>query len=107
MSKLQDLINKLPEEFQALATQYGSALVEMTSEELTVWVSNLISGKTCEAHKELIKRMKTSQLIEANKAVSKQMLALNKKNFKAIEFQEQMLKNALSIGLLMLKAKII
>lgn len=104
---MKELIDKLPEELRPLANRYLSALITMTEEELAVWVEAIIAGKGRQAYNQLTQRMTTSQLVDANKAVNKRLLDLNKIYYKRIEFQREMLRQALTIGLLIAKNKIL
>lgn len=106
-STLKELIEELPEALQPIADKYASSLLTMSQEELTAWIGNIVIGQTGKAHSQLINRMSTPQLVAAGKSVNDKLKALNKKNYDRIVFQQEMLKQALSVGILLLKAKLL
>ena len=104
--QLDELIAKLPEEYQPWGKQYGNALIDMGFNELTAWADLIANAKWQDAYKALAARMTTKQLIESQEAVNAKLKVINKRNASHVAMQEQMVKDAMTIGILLLKAKV-
>lgn len=103
---LDDIIESLPEEWQAWAKQYGTALLNFSDSDIMVWIKNITEGNWLEAYEALAHKMTTAQLLKSQKAINKTLIMLNDYNATVREMQRQMVLDAMVISLALLKAAI-
>jgi hypothetical protein len=101
---LEEIIAKLPEEFQPWARQYGNAFLDMAFTELTNLVDKIAEGNFADAYAVIVSRFTTEELIRSQQRVNEELIKLNKQNASFAEFQKQLVKDALNILLLIFHA---
>jgi hypothetical protein len=106
MTTIEEVIERLPEEYREWARQYGDAIISMGFDELTLWVDRIVNAQWREAYRILAARMTTEQLIASQEAINEKLRALNRRNASFLVMQKQMVKDALTIGVLMLRARV-
>ena len=84
---LQELIDKVPLQFQPVATKYGPALIAMTAQEFADWLDMLINGKTMDAWRAVTAKLSNADLVAAWSDVKENWEAANEKNADRIALQ--------------------
>jgi hypothetical protein len=102
---IEDIIDKLPEEYQELAQRYLPVLTQMTFDELENWVNLLAEGNWQAAYRNLVGKMSTDELIAETVKVNEQIKELNEENAETIAMQKNIIKEILLIALNILKSK--
>lgn len=103
---LEDLIEKLPIEYQQWARHYGDAILGMGYNELLAWTDLILKGNYSGAYKELAQKMTTEQLLASQEHINNMLKQANKRNATIIAMQKQAVIDAMTIGLMLLKSKI-
>jgi hypothetical protein len=103
---LEDIIEKLPPEYQGWAKTYGEALLSMTFDEIAIWIDHVQASNWQAAYKSLVSKMSTQQLLDSQEDVNARLLVLKKRNASYKAMMEQMVRDALTIGLHLLKGLI-
>jgi len=60
---LDELIQKVPEQFRPVAARYGPALLAMSTADLWAWVQLLIEGQSQAAYAAVLRRMENPDLL--------------------------------------------
>jgi hypothetical protein len=103
---IEDIIDKLPEEYQELAWRYLPVLAQMTFDELENWVNLLAEGNWQAAYQKLVGKMSTDELIAETVKVNEQIKELNEENTETMAMQKNIIKEILLIALNILKSKV-
>lgn len=100
--KIQELIDKLPDELKPYAEQYIPALEAMAEAEIIAFVTDIINGKTLPAYRILAKQMDDEALLAELDAIGDGLDAANEANAVAMEEQRKILLAifTVAIGLL-------
>ena len=104
---IEEIINKLPDAYKGWARRYAVILVDMGFEEIDKWVDSVVNLNWADAYKSLAVRMTTEQLLTAQEQVNQALRELNKQAVDFIQIQKQMVREALSIAIMILKALLI
>ena len=85
---IDELKEKLPDELEPWATDYGPALLKMGADGLRAWIQLLAAGKWQEAYAALLAGMSNAELSsEATKLIA-DWKAQNAKNADAMDLQK-------------------
>lgn len=104
---IEEIIGKLPDAYKDWARRYAAILVDMGFEEIDKWVDSVVNLNWADAYKSLAVRMTTEQLLTAQEQVNQALRELNKQAVDFIQIQKQMVREALSIAIMILKALLI
>jgi len=104
---LKDVIESLPEEFRSLAEMYGDSLLAFSYDRLSSWVISVTNGEYVTAYKMIAEGMTTQQLIDNQKRLNTELEELNKRNAREMEVQRGMVREAMVIGLMLMRSAII
>jgi hypothetical protein len=104
MPTLKELIEKLPDELQPLATTYGNLWINATTAQLECMVNLLIDGKLSKAFEIVVSNMPTSQLVAELDRVNTRLAEVNADKASYIEAQRQIIREAVTVGINMLLA---
>jgi hypothetical protein len=104
---IEEIISKLPDAYKGWARRYAAILVDMGFEEIDKWVDSVINLNWADAYRSLAVRMTTEQLLTAQEQVNQALRELNKQAVDFIQIQKQMVREALSIAIMILKALLI
>ena len=103
---LEELILRVPEGLRPVASQYGPALLAMTSAELWAWIEKMLAGDTRAAYEALVKRLPNADLMAAMQANLAKWDEANTANAAKLELQRSagvaILKACLAIVMAML-----
>ncbi|MCE5186067.1 MAG: hypothetical protein LLF76_08085 [Planctomycetaceae bacterium] len=102
MSKLKDLIARLPDELQPLAVVYGNLWIDATAAQLQHLTDLLVDGRISEASRFVVQHLSSDQLIAELERINAAILAVNQKQFDLLEAQRQMVRDAIRVGINML-----
>ncbi|MCE5184946.1 MAG: hypothetical protein LLF76_02330 [Planctomycetaceae bacterium] len=105
MSKLQDLIAKLPDDLQPMAVIYGNLWIDATAAQLQHLTDLLVDGRISEASRFVVQHLSSDQLIAELERINAAILAVNQKQFDLIETQRQIIRDAIRVGIYILIAK--
>ena len=103
---LEDIIESLPDKYHPWAMRHGDALTKFSFEQLEAWVGTVLAGELERAYNDLAANMTTKQLLRSQSEINSELVALDAQNAYLIQMQQQAVKEALTIGLLMLRAAI-
>lgn len=104
---IEEIISKLPDAYKGWARRYAAILVDMGFEEIDKWVDSVVNLNWADAYKSLAVRMTTEQLLTAQEQVNQALRELNQQAVDFIQIQKQMVREALSIAIMILKALLI
>lgn len=101
MSKftLEELIDKLPEQLQPWAAEYGEAFINMTADELKNWMNLILKGDVYAAYKKLMETMPNVELLNEWTALNASWQAANEANKQIIDLQKSAVVGFLQIML--------
>ena len=97
----------LDEPLKEIAARYIPIFAEMAVEDINVFVEKLMSGNWQEPYKHLIKRMTTEELGLEMDRINLKLRDLNRQNARLVDAQKEMVREALHISLLVLKAAVV
>lgn len=103
---MENLIKKLPDEYQEMARRYLPIFINSTFDELEQWIALIAIGNWQEAYGVVIRKMDTNILLDEQGKCNEYLLKLNKENATYIDLQREMIRKTLIIGLLTLKKEI-
>lgn len=103
---IEELIAKLPEEYQEIARRYTTLLLDMGFEELTAWVGLLTAGNWEGAYRELVAKMTTDEILVEERKCHEILKKLNKDNEKRIAAQFALIEQIVLTSILMLRKEI-
>lgn len=78
MSRIDDLIKDIPEQFQDLARAHLPILMSMAQDEIVTWIDLILSGKYETAYKVTNDRMTPSERIDEQKRLNALLEQYNK-----------------------------
>lgn len=104
--KIEEIILKLPEEYQETAKRYVSLLVEMSFEELQAWVEMIRKGDWLKSYEKLIAKMPTDEVLAEERKGHEILKRLNKDNAERIAAQFAIIEQIFLTSLLMLRKEI-
>ena len=102
----EELIAKLPEEYQSLARRYVTILIDMGFEDLQGWVEMLASGNWQKAYEAVVSKMPTGEVLKEQKKVNEILKALNKDNAERVAAQKAIIQQIFLTSLLMLRKEV-
>jgi len=103
---LEELIKKLPDEYQEMARRYLPIFINSTFDELEQWIALIAIGNWQEAYGTVVRKMDTEVLLDEQGKCNEYLRKLNKANADYMELQREMIRKSLLIGLLTLKKEI-
>lgn len=98
---LDELIQRVPEQFRPVAARYGPALLQMSAAELWGWVHLLIEGRTDAAYRAVLDRMDNADLITEWDKVNDQWKEANIQNAASKDVQRRAVLAVLNVLLTM------
>jgi len=104
--KIEELILKLPEQYQEIARRYINLLIDMKFEELQGWVEMLAGGNWHQAYETVVSKMTTAEVLNEQKKANEILKALNKENADQLAAQKEIVQQIFLISLLMLREEI-
>ncbi len=102
----EELIAKLPDEYQPIARRYVSLLLDMGFDELQGWVEMLANGNWKQAYETVVAKMTTTEVVNEQKRVNEILKALNKENADQIAAQKEIIQQVFLTSLLMLRKEV-
>jgi len=87
--KLDELLEKTPEQLQPIVQKYGPALAAMTAEEFCQWLELLILGRDDEAWLSLLAKADNAGLLEAWKTTADNWSSANAANAGRMSLQKE------------------
>jgi thiaminase len=99
----EELIAKLPEEYQPIARRYVSLLLDMGFDELQSWIEILASGNWREAYISMVSKMSTIDILNEQEKVNEILKKLNKENANMYAAQKEMIQQIFLTSLLMVR----
>lgn len=106
MSRLDDLIKKLPVEYREMARRYLPIFIDSTFDEIEQWAALIAIGNWRDAYELVVRKMSTEVLLDEQGKCNERLRKLNKENADYIQLQQEIIRKALLIGLLALKKEI-
>lgn len=106
MSVIDDLIKRLPDEFQELAQRYMPILVNMTFDELEQWVGLLAEGNWQKAYQNVVVKMSIDESVAEQKRINELLQKLNEENADKLAMDKDIVRQILLIALFMLRSEI-
>jgi len=104
--KIDELIEKLPEEYREIARRYIPLLVEMSFEELQAWVELITKGNWQDSYTKLVAKMPTDEVIAEERKGHEILKRLNKDNAERIGVQFAIIEQIFLTSLLMLRKEV-
>ena len=95
MSKLRDLVNKLPDLVKPLATVYVDMLEREGPEQAGIFVRLALAEGWAAAHVAMLQRMTTDEILAEQKAANETKQELNQNNAAFLKTQQQAIIEAL------------
>lgn len=105
--KIEELIEKLPEEFHELAKRYLPMLIDMGFEELQNWVLTIAAGQWQPAYQMLIRRMTLQEQLYEVRRLNEMLRDYNDKNAGLAQVQKDIVRELLLTALQMLRALVV
>lgn len=105
--KLDGLIRKLPAEYQAWASYYIPAIMQMQTDKIEAWIADISKGNWQQAYEYLVENMSTEDILEAQFTTNQILKELNKQNADNITLQKKMVADAISIGFMIMQANLL
>ncbi len=102
---LKKQIKRLPKDIQPLAERYVNTIIDASVDELTAFLGDFTKGNWAEAYKFVAKNMSTDDILKEQERINNKLLKLNRKNANYLRLQKEIAKEALTVGVLLLKAK--
>lgn len=96
---LDELIGKVPPEWQPVVRKYGRALLRMSADELWDWVETIIRGDEREAYRRLVQRLDNRQFVEEMQATLNSWQDANAENYRRLQLQRSALQAVLRVML--------
>jgi hypothetical protein len=87
--KLDELLEKTPEQLRPIVRKYGPALAAMTAQEFCDWLELLILGRDDEAWLTLLAKADNRGLLEAWKTAAASWDAANTDNARSLQLQKE------------------
>jgi hypothetical protein len=103
MSKIDDLINALPEPLQAIARRYLPVFQNAAMAEVEQWIGLIAAGNWTQAYRYAVESMPTADnLVEQERLVAI-LIELNSENARIVDAQREVIREILlallSLGL--------
>lgn len=98
----EEIIAKLPEEYQPIAQRYVTLLLDMGFGELQAWAEKIAGENWPVAYESLVKKMSTTEIINEQKKANEILKALNKEN----ATQRELILQIFLTSLLMLRKEV-
>ncbi len=103
---IEELIQKLPQEYQEIAYRYTSILLDDAFEDLQGWIEMVAKGNWQDAYKRIIEQMPTDEVIAEERKSHEILKRLNKDNAERIGAQFAIIEQILLTSLMMLRKEI-
>lgn len=103
---IEELIQKIPEEYRLIARRYTTLLLDMGFKELQDWVDLIATGNWQQAYKAIVAKMPTDEIIAEQKKANELLKKMNKENADMLAGQRAILQQILLTSLLMLRKEI-
>jgi len=103
---IEEIIAKLPEEYQEIARTYTTLLLDMSFAELQTWVEMIAKGNWQNAYRNLVVKMSTEELLIAERKGHEILKRLNKENADSIATQFALIEQIILTSILMLRKEI-
>lgn len=104
--KIEELIEKLPEEYQPFARRYVTILLDMAFDELENWVEILAKGQWPQAYQSIVSKMSTEAIVDEQKQANEILKKLNKENADMLAAQTEIIQQIFLTLLLMLRKQL-
>ena len=101
ITTIEQLTERLPEEFQPVAVLYGPVLLKMAHDELWDWIELMAGGDTENAYRTLLGRMPGGDLLKELDKLSEEWGEANETNSQRINIQRDASLAVLRVGLQM------
>jgi len=102
---INDMIKKLPPEYQEIARRYVPLLVDMKFEDLKSWIEMIAAGNWQKSYKELVSKMTVDELLAEERKGHEILKQLNKDNADRIALQFAIIEQIFLTSLLMLRTE--
>jgi len=102
MSKVDELLEHIPDELKPIAIKYIPILIKLTIHEIRAWVELLIKGDWQTAYAFVVSRMTTEDLLSEQKRINREFAELNDRNAEFIDIQKAIAKQLLEVALTVL-----
>lgn len=106
MTKIEDLIAKLPPELQPIAGRYISLFLQSGQAELAAWINMLLSGDWLAAYSYATSKMTTEDLIAEQQRINDELSRLNTENAANVAAQKALIQQALTIAIGLLQVSV-
>lgn len=97
MSKLDEWIEKLPDDLKPWGRKWGNVLLSMAEKEAEEWIGYLLDGKTKQARKLLLRNMTDEQFKKNLEETNEALRQTNKRTASLDSIYRQMLVEAATI----------
>ena len=94
---LDELLDKVPEEFRPVVAEYGPALLKMSAEELWAWIDLLARGDCDEAYRAVLAQMEGADLLAEWAKINGRWQDANKANADRLDLQRRALLAVLQV----------
>jgi len=98
---LEELKSRVPEGLQPIVDKYGPAFVAMTAQEIWAWIELSSKGNPYAAHKAILEKMPTADLLLEFASLNAAWVEQNRINNQDIAWQKDVL-TAINRALLMI-----
>ena len=103
----EEIIVKIPEQFQDIARRYLPTLAGMGEEELVGWIELISSGDWQAAYRTVVQRMDTQEQLAELDRINSDLEQLNYANAEYVKMQKEMLKAILLAAAAWVKSELI
>ncbi|KKN74444.1 hypothetical protein LCGC14_0390640 [marine sediment metagenome] len=103
---IEELIKKLPQEYQEIAYRYTAILLDEAFDDLQGWIELIAKGKWQDAYRRIIEKMPTNEVIADEQRGHEILKRLNKNNAERIGAQFAIIEQILLTSMLMLRKEI-
>lgn len=103
---IEELIQKLPQEYQEIANRYTTILLDDAFEDLQGWIELIRKGDWLDAYRRIIEQMPTEEVLADERKGQEILKRLNKENAGRIAVQFAIIEQILLTSLMMLRKEI-
>jgi len=104
--KIEEVIQKLPEEYREIARRYTTLLLDMADEELLAWIESITAGDWQMSYLDLVAKMSTEEILTEEQKGHDILKMLNKDNADRIAMRSALIKQIILTSILMLRKEI-
>ena len=85
---IDELLELVPEKFRPIVTEYGPALLKMTTAEIWAWIKLLANGDYATAYRQILKGLTDNELMTEWENLKSGWTKANRYNVERIELSE-------------------